>query len=64
MAQKKFYAVKSGKKTGIYTTWDECEQNVKGVKGAAKIKNLICNSKSIKEIFDILEQFKGELYGE
>lgn len=37
---------------------------LKGVKGAAKIKNLICNSKSIKEIFDILEEFKGELYGE
>ncbi len=34
MAQKKFYAVKNGKKTGIFTTWAECEANVKGVKNA------------------------------
>ena len=34
MAQKKFYAVKNGKKTGIFTTWAECEENVKSVKGA------------------------------
>lgn len=34
MAQKKFYAVKNGKKTGIFTTWAECEENVKSIKGA------------------------------
>ena len=34
MAQKKFYAVKNGKKTGIFTTWADCEENVKGIKGA------------------------------
>lgn len=34
MAQKKFYAVKNGKKIGIFTTWAECEENVKGIKGA------------------------------
>ncbi|MGE7021327.1 viroplasmin family protein [Solibacillus cecembensis] len=30
----KFYAVKSGRKTGIFTTWAECEKSVKGYKGA------------------------------
>lgn len=30
----KFYAVKKGKKTGIFSTWDECEEQVTGFKGA------------------------------
>ena len=33
---------------------------LKGVNGAAKVKNKICTAKSVKEIFDILEEFKGE----
>lgn len=31
---KKYYAVKQGKRTGIFTTWDECKQNVHGYQGA------------------------------
>lgn len=31
---KKFYAVKNGKKIGIYETWDECKEQVNGYKGA------------------------------
>lgn len=34
MAKKKFYAVKSGHKPGIYLTWAECEAQTKGFKGA------------------------------
>lgn len=30
----KFYAVKNGRETGIYLSWDECEKQVKGFKGA------------------------------
>lgn len=30
----KFYAVKKGRKTGIFLTWSECEEQVKGFKGA------------------------------
>lgn len=30
----KFYAVKVGKTPGIYTTWDECKDNVNGFPGA------------------------------
>lgn len=30
----KYYAVKNGKQVGIYLTWEECEKQVKGFKGA------------------------------
>ena len=30
----KFYAVKKGRETGIFLTWEECEKQVKGFKGA------------------------------
>ena len=30
----KFYAVKKGKKQGIYMTWDECKEQVNGYSGA------------------------------
>lgn len=31
---KKFYAIKVGKTTGIFETWDECKNNVDGYSGA------------------------------
>ena len=34
MAKKKFYAVKEGRQTGIFYTWDECQNAVKGYSGA------------------------------
>ncbi|MGM9985601.1 MAG: viroplasmin family protein [Bacillaceae bacterium] len=34
MAVKKYYVIWAGKKTGIFTTWDECKQYVTGFKGA------------------------------
>ncbi|GAK01363.1 LOW QUALITY PROTEIN: ribonuclease HI-related protein 3 [Geomicrobium sp. JCM 19055] len=34
MAKKKYYVVWKGRKPGIYTTWAECEAEVKGFKGA------------------------------
>ncbi len=34
MAKKKYYAVKTGEKTGIFESWAECEQYVKGYKNA------------------------------
>ena len=33
---------------------------LKGIPGAAKVKNLICTSKSVDEIFEILDEFMGE----
>lgn len=34
MATKKIYAVKSGRKTGLFATWDECKAQVTNFKGA------------------------------
>lgn len=34
MSKRKFYAVRKGKKTGIYNTWDECKLQVNGFSGA------------------------------
>ncbi len=34
MAQRYVYAVRKGRKTGIYNSWDECQQQVKGYSGA------------------------------
>ena len=34
MAKVKFYAVKNGFKTGIFTSWDECKEAVTGYSGA------------------------------
>ena len=34
MAKKKYYAVKIGKKTGIFETWEECSNQIQGVSGA------------------------------
>lgn len=30
----KYYAVRRGRTTGIFTTWDECKKNVTGYSGA------------------------------
>lgn len=34
MAKKKYYAVKVGKVSGIYCTWDQCKEQTEGVSGA------------------------------
>lgn len=34
MASKKFYAVRSGKTTGVFLTWDACKEAVNGYPGA------------------------------
>lgn len=47
----KFYAVRKGKKTGIFSTWDECKEQVTGFKGAIY--------KSFKTIGEAEEFIKG-----
>ena len=34
MAKKKYYAVKKGKRTGIFQSWEECKASVDGYPGA------------------------------
>ena len=34
MAKQKVYAVRKGKKTGVFTSWEECSASVSGFPGA------------------------------
>ena len=34
MASKKYYAVLKGRKPGVFTSWKDCEQQIKGFSGA------------------------------
>ena len=46
----KFYAVRKGLNTGIYTNWDEAEKNVKGFPGAEYKK-----FSTLKEAYEFME---------
>ena len=50
-----YYAVKIGKKPGIYETWAECQENVKGFSGAKFHK---FNTKKEAEDYIIKEDYK------
>ena len=52
----KYYAVKKGRKTGIFLTWAECELQVKGFKGA-----LYKSFKTQEEANDYLNEQKNQL---
>ena len=64
--------IKMLKKHLEYLKLDKCEKvallefrshaiwYLKGINGSARIKNMICGAKSIDEIINILEEFKGE----
>ena len=36
---------------------------LKGINGSANIKNKICQAKKVEEIFNILDDFKGDING-
>ncbi|MDR0879400.1 MAG: ribonuclease H family protein [Clostridioides sp.] len=55
MAQKKFYAVRKGKKTGIFETWDICKAQVHGFAGA-EYKSF----KTIDEAKEYIDMGKGK----
>lgn len=66
MSKKNFYAVKNGRKTGIFDNWDECKKQIDEYSGAiyksfkiyedaceyltGEIKNKIKNDNSVKEV--------------
>lgn len=52
----KFYAVKNGKKMGIFSTWDECKEQVFGFKGA-----IYKSFKTLSEAEAFLEGNKGKI---
>lgn len=47
MAKKNFYAVAVGRKPGIYTTWNECKEQVDGYSGA-KYKGFITEDDALR----------------
>ncbi|WP_196889125.1 viroplasmin family protein [Aureivirga sp. CE67] len=51
MAKSKFYVVWKGKKTGVFTNWNDCKAQIDGVKGA-QYKSFE-NYESAKEAFSI-----------
>lgn len=54
----KFYAVKNGKKTGIFSTWDECKEQVFGFKGA-----IYKSFKTLSEAENFLEEKEKTISG-
>lgn len=48
----KYYAVKKGRNTGVFLTWAECEQQVKGFKGAV-YKSFKTREEAVQFIEDI-----------
>lgn len=55
----KYYAVKEGKKKGIYETWDECQEQVKGYKNA-KFKSFKTKEEAEKYITETVEVVEKE----
>ncbi len=58
MARKKFYAVKVGKIPGIYGTWSEAEEQVKGVSGA--VYKSFFTEEEAREYINCDEKSSGE----
>lgn len=50
----KYYAVKDGKKKGIYDSWEECQEQVKGYKNA-KFKSFKSKEEAEKYLSDTVE---------
>ncbi len=52
MAAKKFYAVKVGRQTGLFTNWADCKAQVQGYSGA------------VYKSFPTLQEAQQYLWGE
>lgn len=57
---KYFYAVRKGRNIGIYDTWSECEENVKGYKGA-EYKKFLSYEEALNFIKNSNEEEKTEI---
>ena len=47
MAKKKIYAVRKGRKTGLFNTWDECKEQINGFSGA-EYKSFLTEDEAIE----------------
>ena len=65
MATKKYYAVQAGRVPGIYTTWNDCQKQVVGYKGA-KFKSFptqeAAQAKKLKDEFEKNEREGNNLW--
>ena len=63
MANKKYYVVWAGRKTGILESWNECSESINGFKGAKykSFKTLDLAQKAYSEDYD---DFKGKTFFE
>ena len=59
MAKKKFYAVRQGRKTGMFLTWDECKKQVMGYPGA--IYKSFGTEEEAKEYLGIVSDASGSV---
>ena len=55
----KYYAVKKGRQTGIFLTWSDCEQQVKGYKGAI-FKSFSTKQEAQEYLDDQPKQINGD----
>ena len=58
MAKKKVYAVRKGKKTGLFYSWDECKASIDGVSGAV-YKGFLTEAEA-REYLDGIEGFRKQ----
>jgi ribonuclease HI len=61
MAKKKYYAVKSGRKTGIFKTWDECRAQIDGY-GGAEYKGFVTEDEAAGYLGIRLKDFSSRIY--
>ncbi|MBI5353166.1 MAG: ribonuclease H family protein [Chloroflexi bacterium] len=60
MPKQKYYVVWKGRKTGIFTSWTECEKHVKGV-ADAQFKAFESEAEANAAFLSKYEQFKGKV---
>ena len=58
MAQKKYYVVWKGIKTGVFTSWTACKKNIEGVPGA-QYKSFANKEMAEKAFKGTYEEYKG-----
>jgi ribonuclease HI len=63
MARQKYYVVWKGRKTGVFTSWVDCERQVKGYNGA-QYKAFESEAEADAAFLAKYENFKGRLFTE
>ena len=55
----KYYVVWNGLETGVFTTWEECSRQIKGVQGALykSFKTMEEAEKTADDIIEVIKSF-------